>query len=109
MIYEFPVPKIETDFPLLNNYYSDWHQLGFYYDEEAKESAIYIYEEDFAFGLVHSQIFAVNLAKLKLSMFDKHFDLFISLFNRDWLHEYLHLIGLNEEALKIVQMMGVPV
>lgn len=94
--------------PRLDNYYSDYLQLGFYYKEGDKMVAHYTYTED-AYGKVYSQQVSINLAYFpKKFKFSFQWNGFVQKFIKVWLHEYLHLIGLNEEGLRKVKKLGFP-
>lgn len=99
-------------YPRLDNYYSDWHQLTFTFEKDAKYAGIYVYSED-AHGRVSSQIFALNLSKIpkEVTSFnqDWKWNYFINTFNRIWLHEWLHLVGLTERGINLAKELGFPV
>jgi len=91
------------DFPLLENYYSDYLQLTILLDKGKKYLGAYLYTED-AFGIVYSQELVINLSLLPNPL--KKWNKFIKEFSKTWLHEYFHLIGLTEEGIKKVRKIG---
>lgn len=95
----------ETEYPLLQNYYSDWHQLEIIISDEAYRG-IYVYNET-AFGTVTSQTFALNVKRLKYG--PKKWDKFLKEFCDVWLHEWLHLVGLSEEGITRLKKLKFPV
>lgn len=101
--------------PRLDNYYSDYLQLSFYYKIKDTKVAFYAYEED-VHGGVHSQVIAINLAKFThprkhkdKEVEDWLFERFVSQFILVWLHEWFHLIGLSEKGIKIMKELGFPI
>jgi len=97
-------------FPRIDNYYSDWHQLTFVLARNERFAGIYYYNED-VLGRVHSQAMALNLSKLNIKHLDtkeKPWELFIYIFNKIWLHEWLHLVGLTEKGIKLAKEIGFP-
>ena len=105
--------KIEAlkDFPMLDNYYSDWHQLTFTFEKKGRYYGIYAYEED-QHGGIHSQVFAINLAKFPKDFDSKNsmeWEFFMNAFLSIWMHEWFHLVGLSEEGIAKIKELGFPV
>jgi len=97
------VEKIVSDPPYLENYTSDYLQLGFFYQEFEKTGigAYYELEED-QFGYNPTHLMNINLFALKKYL-DVSWDLMVNDFVESWVHEYLHMIGLNEDGLNIIK------
>jgi len=97
------IEKIVNDPPYLENYSSDYLQLGFFYQEFEKAGigAYYELEED-QFGYNPTHLMNINLFALKKYL-DVSWDLMINDFVESWVHEYLHMIGLNEDGLNIIK------
>lgn len=109
IIYDGRNVKHEMELPYLDNYYSDYLQLSFYYKKGDIIVAYYGYQED-DMGNVYAQEIAMNLAHFPRSIrFKFQFRWMIGRFNEVWLHEYLHLIGLTDDALKIIKKKGFPI
>jgi len=112
------VERSSTSYPMLEAYYSDWHQLEFYfkewtegYDQDGKLRKFKDYghfetSED-ELGGIHSAVIGINLKNFPNP--EKSFDEFIQMFTFTWLHEYLHLVGLSELGLRILREREFPV
>lgn len=94
--------------PRLDNYYSDYLQLSFYFEKKDQKLAYYSFEED-NLGRVYSQVMAINLAKIPINPdTEEGFEFFLNLFISLWHHEFLHLIGLSEEGVTKAKKLGFP-
>lgn len=94
--------------PRIDNYYSDYHQLTFYYDKKQKAYAMYTQLVD-EYGGVHAQYMAINLAHvITYEPITIWINFFTDWFMKRWIHEFLHLIGLSELGIRRVNELGFP-
>jgi len=132
------ITKISEDnFPLLENYISDYYQLGFYYDPYP---AIIPYKKKFVIGRIGGftahrnrplrypeglktyspyflNLYGLKVASLEITLHPLYyypilycsFDKLVEAFIRFQLHEYFHIIGISEKGIRALRKMKINV
>jgi len=104
------VEKYVNDPPYLDNYVSDYLQLGFFYQESDGKRMICGYYEgqEDAYGTNVSHTININLWTLE-KYWLLSWDAMMGEFIKTWNHEYLHMLGITDEGMLILREMGMEV